>query len=85
MVRSDINAAAYLEVKDSASLQQFGEKYLKTPGSRSQLNLRVFINLLPAEVLARKAEVSESKTIAGISSKFQYVCKVFTQPCVIVL
>ena len=76
MIRSNIDAADYLEVKDSASLQQFGDRFLKIPGSRSQLKLRIFMNLLPEEVLARKNEVGESKTLAGISSKFQYICKV---------
>ena len=70
MIRSDINSPNYLEVKDSSSLKQFGERFLTTPGLHSELNLREFIDLLPSEVLARKKVVAESKTLDGISTKF---------------
>ena len=85
MVRSDVNSPDYLEVKDSASLQQFGQRFLKTPGSRSQLKMREFIDLKPDEVLRRKAKVEDedSRTLAGISSKFQYICKVKIIICLI--
>jgi hypothetical protein len=76
MVRSDLNASTYLEVKDSATLQEFGKRHLSIPGSKSKLNTRVFIDLLPEEILARKKDRTESRTIAGISTKFEYVCKV---------
>ena len=80
MVRSDINSADYIEVKDSLSLKQFGDRYLSVPGSHSQLDGRVFIDLLPQDILARKAEVDDSTTYAGIRSKFQYICKVRHRP-----
>ena len=76
MIRSDINSPTYLEVKDSATLQEYGKRNLSTPGSKSKLNTREFIDLLPVEVLARKEARPDSKTIAGISTKFEYVCKV---------
>jgi hypothetical protein len=83
MLRSDVNSPDYLEVKDSASLQQFGQRFLQTPGSRSQLKIREFIDLKPEEVLSRKAKVEDedSRTLAGISSKFQYICKVWIIIC----
>ena len=76
MIRSDINSPDYLEVKDSSRLKQFGERFLVTPGLHAELNLREFIDLLPSVVLARKKAVVESKTLDGISTKFQYICKV---------
>ena len=76
MIRSDLNSPDYLEVKDSSSLQEFGKRFLSTPGAKAQLKSREFINLLPGEVLARKGEIESSATLEGISSKFQYICKV---------
>ena len=76
MIRSDVNSPSYIEVKDSATLQQFGQRHLSSPGSRSNLDSRDFIDLLPDEILARKESMSQAKTIAGISTKFEYVCKV---------
>ena len=76
MIRSDVNSPDYLEVKDSATLKEFGKRHLSIPGTRSKLNSREFIDLHPAEILARKEQMPESSTIAGISTKFEYVCKV---------
>ena len=76
MVRSDIDSADYLEVKDSSSLKEFGERFLSTPGSKALLKTRLFVNLLPDEVLARKEDVDDTRTLDGISTKFQYICKV---------
>ena len=76
MIRSDLNSPDYLEVKDSSSLQEFGKRFLSTPGAKAQLKSREFINLLPGEVLARKGEIESSATLEGISRKFQYICKV---------
>ena len=76
MIRSDINSPDYLEVKDSSSLKQFGERFLVTPGLPAELNLREFMDLLPSVVLAGKKAVVESKTLDGISTKFHYMCKV---------
>ena len=85
MVRSDVNSPTYLEVKDSATLQEFGKRNLSNPGSKSKLDSREFIDLLPAEVISRKQDRPDSKTIAGISTKFQYVCKVINIIILIVL
>jgi hypothetical protein len=76
MIRSDINSPTYLEVKDSATLKEFGKRNLSNPGSKSKLDTREFIDLHPDEVIARKKERPDSKTIAGISTRFEYVCKV---------
>ena len=85
MVRSDVNSPTYLEVKDSATLPEFGKRNLSNPGSKSKLDTREFINLLPDEVISRKQDRPDSKTIAGISTKFQYVCKVINIIILIVL
>ena len=76
MIRSDINSPEYLEVKDSPSLQQFGSRFLSTPGSKAQLTSRQFIDLLPEEVLARKANRGDGGTLECISTKFRYICSV---------
>ena len=76
MIRSDINSPDYLEVKDSSSLKEFGDRFLSTPGSKAQLKTRLFVNLLPDEVLARKEDIDDTRTLYGISTKFQYICKV---------
>ena len=77
MIRTNVDSSDYQEVKDSASLTEFGEKYLSTPGSKAQLMSRKFVNLLPEHVLARKDAVKDTGgTLEGISRKFQYICKV---------
>ena len=77
MIQSDVNSTDYLEVKDSETLKEYGEKHLAKPGSKSRLQSRHFVNLLPEEILARKTEVVDGgRTLDGISSKFQYICKV---------
>ena len=77
MIQSDVNSPDYLEVKDSATLKEFGERHLSKPGSKSRLQSRHFVDLLPEEILARKTEVVDGGgTLDGISSKFQYICKV---------
>jgi hypothetical protein len=76
MIMSDINSPDYLEVKDSSSLKEYGERFLSSPGPKAQLKSRQFVDLLPQEVLARKDDIDDTRTLEGISSKFQYICKV---------
>ena len=80
LLRSDSTSAAFKEIKDSKDVVEFGQKNLSVPGSRAGIKERIFMDQLPAEVLSKKAEDStkpeEGKTIAGISSKYEYICKV---------
>ena len=75
--QSDMTAADYLEVKDSASVTLFGEKFLSRPSERSKLQARYFDNIPQDTFLARKATRTKVvKTLTGISTKFQYFCQV---------
>jgi hypothetical protein len=76
MIRSDLNSPNYVEVKDSATLVEFENRSLSIPGPNAHLMKRVFLDLSPAEILDRKNSMPEQTTIAGISTKFQYICKV---------
>ena len=76
MIRSDLNSPSYIEAKDSTTLVEFGNRSLSIPGPNAHLKKRVFLDLSPAEVLDRKTSMPEQSTIAGISTKFQYICKV---------
>ena len=76
MIKSDVEAPNYLEVKDSRTLQMYGQRFLAVPGPKTKLTERIFIDLNPQEVLDRKSIVSESSTLSGISSKFEYIAKV---------
>ena len=75
-LRSYLNSPNYLVVKESATLVEFGNKSLSIPGPNAHLKKRVFLDLSPAEILDRKSSMPEQSTIAGISTKFQYICKV---------
>ena len=46
-------------------------------GKRAAVKERVFLDIDPTLVLQRKDETEEKGTIKGISSKFQYICKVY--------
>ena len=80
LLRSDVSPASYQEIKNSESVVNFGKKYLSVPGIRAGIKERVFLDQNPSEVLNKKEEdgkkPEEGKTISGISSKFEYICKV---------
>ena len=44
------------------------------PGPRANLTTRKFFDMKPEEVLERKKEVGKVKTLAGIKSKYEYIC-----------
>ena len=64
----------YVRVRNSETLQQFGEQQMAQPGPRAHLESRQFIHMKPEEVLSRKEKVGQTKTLAGIKSKFEYIC-----------
>ena len=53
----------------------FGEQQLAKPGPRSKLQSRHFIDMKAEEVIERKQEVGKVGTLAGITSKYHYVCQ----------
>ena len=56
---------------------EFCVKHLSRPGSKAAIDERQFFDIKPDVFLARRLETAEKvKTLAGISSKFQYVCEV---------
>ena len=71
----------YIEVKDSRSLQRFGEQHMSVPGARAKLDRRVFIDIGPEEFKERKKVVGKAATLAGIQSKYEYVAFPSGQVC----
>ena len=65
----------HIGVRDSESFQKFGAQQMSTPGSRSQLERRYFIDMKAEEVLERKRVVGKVGTLSGIKSKYEYICK----------
>ena len=54
---------------------RFGEKFLTSPGSKSGIKERRFKNLDRETVQDRISEKPQFKTLTGIKSVFQYICK----------
>ena len=73
--RRDSENEDHVEVLDSTSFLRFGEKYLSEPGPRSGIKRRKFYDLKEITVKDRLAEKPGFKTLTGINSVFQYVCK----------
>ena len=77
--RSDINSPDYIEIKNSASVTLFGKRYLSNPGSKTGIQKRHFTSIQPEVFLERKQEAPDKvKTLAGISTRYQYICEVNT-------
>lgn len=75
--RSNIDSPEYIEIKNSASVAEFGKRYLSKPSSKTGIQKRLFKNIQPAVFLERKQEAPDKvKTLAGISTKYQYICEV---------
>ena len=74
LVRHPENTMGYVGVHNSESLQQFGEQQMSKPGPRANLTTRTFFDMKPEEVLSRKKEVGQVRTLVGIKSKYNYIC-----------
>ena len=74
LVRHPEDEPGHITVHNSETFQQFGEQQLSQPGSKSKLSSRTFIDMKPEEVKERKEKVGKVKTLAGIMSKYHYVC-----------
>ena len=73
-VRHHEDNPGYIEVCDSESFKKFGEQQMSIPGPQSKLKFRKFFNMKPEEIMERKKKVQPVKTLAGIKSKYQYIC-----------
>ena len=73
--RRDTERDGHIEVVDSETFTQFGKKYLSQPGPKSGIKKRKFYHLDESVVKARIAEKPSFKTLNGINSVFQYICK----------
>ena len=75
--RSNKDSPDFIEIKDSKSVVQFCKQHLSTPSSKADLQKREFTDIPPEVFLERKDETFEKvKTLAGISTKYQYICEV---------
>ena len=75
--RSNPGDPGYIEITNSATVIEFCRKHLSTPSSRSGIQERIFMDIKPDIFLQRKAETLDKvKTLAGISTKYQYVVEV---------
>ena len=75
MNRHNPEESDYIEVLDSATFKLFGEKHLATPGPKAGIEKRVFYDLKEETVKERIDQKPSFKTLSGIKSVFQYICK----------
>ena len=77
LARSNASSPDYIEVKDSKSVVKFCTRQLSNPSSKNGIKERIFTDIRSEVFLLRKEEaLSKVKTLAGISTKYQYVCEV---------
>ena len=76
MDRHNPDADDHFEVVDSKTFVRFGMKYLTTPGPKSGIESRNFFDLKEEIIKERIVEKPSFKTLVGIKSVFQYICKV---------
>ena len=75
MVRDNPDDPRYIEVKDSKSVCQFGNQHMAIPGPTSGIRRKTFFDLQGEVVKQRRLDATEVKTFAGISTKFEILCK----------
>ena len=79
LARSNSSSQGYIEVKDSKSVVKFCTRQLSNPSSKNGIQERIFTDIRPEVFTLRKEQaLSKVKTLAGISTKYQYVCEVIT-------
>ena len=66
---------SHIEVLNSESFVKFGQQKLSCPGPKSSISERKFYDLKKSTVEERKSEKPSFKTLSGIKSVFQYICK----------
>ena len=78
LVRGNKDASDFIEVKDAESVVKFCSRHLSAPKSRLGIRERFFTTIAAQVFLQRKDEALDKvKTLAGISSRYQYICEVF--------
>ena len=75
MERHNAEESGYIEVTNSDSFVQFGAKHLAKPGPKSGIEKRKFFDLKERVVRDRIDAKPKFKTLNGINSMFQYICK----------
>ena len=65
----------YIEVLNSETFVKFGEKYLSKPGPKSGIEMRKFFDLKENIVKDRIDAKPSFKTLSGINSMYQYICR----------
>ena len=75
LTRHNPGAADHIEVTNSESFVKFAEKKLTSPGPKSGITERKFYDLKKSEIDERIADKPSFKTLNGIKSVFQYICK----------
>ena len=73
-VRHPEDQLGYISVHNSETFQRFGEQQLSNPGPWAMLESRKFFDMKLEEVKERKREVGQVRTLAGIKTKYQYIC-----------
>lgn len=81
MMRDDPDSPAYVEVTDSSSACEYGSQQMGVPGPTSGIKKRTFFDLKGEIVKQRKDEIESVKTLAGISTKFEIICKTNGEVC----
>jgi hypothetical protein len=75
LTRHNPGAEDHIEVTNSESFVNFGNQKLTSPGPKSGITDRKFYDLKKSVVDERKSEKPSFKTLNGIKSVFQYICK----------
>ena len=73
--RHDADKEDYIEVLNSETFVKFSNKHLTKPGPKSGIKERMFYDLKESKVMERLSEKPGFKTLNGINSVFQYICK----------
>ena len=75
LTRHNRNEEGYFEVLNSETFARFGAENMAHPGPKSGIKERRFYDLKKETVDQRIADKPSFKTLSGIKSVFQYICK----------
>ena len=70
---SNVESQDYMEIKNSRDVEIFGNKYLSKPKCSKEMVKRTFLDLSKVEIENYKNTFQKSKTIEGITRKYQYM------------
>ena len=66
----------YVEVNNSKTLAEFGNRRLSKPDDRAMVSERIFINVTAEKVRNTRDQIPAVKTVTGIKSVFQIIIKI---------